>query len=113
VDFEVSPRVRQLQQQLEAFMDEHVYPNETVFREQVGRERWKSPPVVEEGIPGRHRRDHPPVAEKPSVVRGPARDEEPEQTPQDPGENREPEKPWDRESSHDSQSTPAPSTPYR
>ena len=48
MDFEVSPRVRQLQQQLEAFMDEHVYPNETVFREQVGRERWKSPPVVEE-----------------------------------------------------------------
>lgn len=48
MDFEHSQRVQDLQQRLTAFMEEHVYPNEHVFNEQVQAERWKSPPVLEE-----------------------------------------------------------------
>ena len=48
MDFQHSQRVQELQQRLTAFMEEHVYPNEHVFNEQVQAERWKSPPVLEE-----------------------------------------------------------------
>jgi len=46
LDFEHSPRVTQLQQQLSAFMQAHVYPNEHVFKQQVAATRWSSPPIV-------------------------------------------------------------------
>jgi acyl-CoA dehydrogenase len=48
MDFEHSPRVQELQQRVTAFMEEHVYPNEHLFNEQVQAERWKSPPILEE-----------------------------------------------------------------
>ncbi len=48
MDFQHSQRVQELQQRLTAFMEEHVYPNEHVFNEQVQAERWKSPSVLEE-----------------------------------------------------------------
>ncbi len=48
MDFQHSARVQDLQQRLTAFMEEHVYPNEHVFQEQVQVERWKSPPVLED-----------------------------------------------------------------
>ena len=35
MDFEFSPKVRELREQLLAFMDEHIYPNEALFYEQV------------------------------------------------------------------------------
>ena len=48
MDFEPSPRVKDLQAKLKAFMDEHVYPNEHTFKEQVLQDRWNTPPIVEE-----------------------------------------------------------------
>src|SRR3990172_2744276 len=35
MDFELSDRSRQVQEQLQRFMDEHVYPNERLYAEQV------------------------------------------------------------------------------
>ncbi len=49
MDFEYSERVVELQAQLTAFMDEHVYPAEPVYDAQVGEgERWAQPAVMEE-----------------------------------------------------------------
>ncbi|CAN5558415.1 acyl-CoA dehydrogenase family protein [soil metagenome] len=47
---EQSERTRRLHEQLLAFMDEHVYPNEGVFHEQVeaADDRWQLPPILEE-----------------------------------------------------------------
>jgi acyl-CoA dehydrogenase len=47
--FEPSARVRELQARLLAFLDEHIYPNERLWREQVENgDRWKAIPLVEE-----------------------------------------------------------------
>ena len=39
MDFDFSPKVKALQSKLNAFMDEHIYPNERVFTEQVQANR--------------------------------------------------------------------------
>src|SRR5215212_2911481 len=47
--FQVSPRARAIYSRLGAFMEEHVYPNEKLFHEQVGEgERWQPLPLIEE-----------------------------------------------------------------
>ena len=46
--FELSPRVQDLKQQLEAFMDEFIYPNEALFYEQVKENKWGHPAILEE-----------------------------------------------------------------
>jgi acyl-CoA dehydrogenase len=46
--FEPSPRSRDLRERLQAFFDRHVYPNEARFHEQVERNRWHVPAIVEE-----------------------------------------------------------------
>src|ERR1700680_4721849 len=47
--FETSPRVRGLQDRLNGFMEQHVYPNESrYFQEAETLGPWKSYPVVEE-----------------------------------------------------------------
>jgi acyl-CoA dehydrogenase len=46
--FDYTPKVQELRKRVEAFMDEHVYPNERVFYEQVERNRWQPAPIVEE-----------------------------------------------------------------
>jgi len=53
VDFDYSPRCIELQTRLLAFMDQHVYPNEHRFHEEVEANRrkgdpWAEVPVVEE-----------------------------------------------------------------
>ncbi len=49
MNFEFSPRVETLRQQLLAFMDEHVYPNETRFEQQLEQDnRWESPDFIDE-----------------------------------------------------------------
>jgi acyl-CoA dehydrogenase len=50
VDFEHSARSMELQKELEAFMDEHIYPNESVYAEQLmGQDDvHHSPPIMEE-----------------------------------------------------------------
>ncbi len=48
MDFTHSPRAQALQQQLLAFMDEHVYPAEPVFKRQLDEGgRWLEPPIME------------------------------------------------------------------
>jgi acyl-CoA dehydrogenase len=48
MDFEFSPKARALRERLLAFFDEHIYPNEAVHRDQVQRDRWQPPPIVEQ-----------------------------------------------------------------
>ena len=49
MDFDYSPKVKELQQRLRAFMDAHVYPNEARFHEEVGEgDRWQPTKLVEE-----------------------------------------------------------------
>ena len=47
--FDFSPKVQELRAQLLAFMDEHIYPNEALFRQQVAAgDRWEHPPILEQ-----------------------------------------------------------------
>ncbi len=46
--FEFSQKVKDLQQRLTAFMDEHIYPNEQRFHDEIERDRWKPTRVIEE-----------------------------------------------------------------
>ena len=46
MDFAYSDKVRTLQKRLEAFMDEHVYPNEAVFDAEVEANRRRGNPWV-------------------------------------------------------------------
>ena len=48
--FEPSDRVRELKSALEAFMEEHVYPNESLYDDQIneGESRWVEIPILEE-----------------------------------------------------------------
>jgi len=49
MDFEYSTKVQKLREQLLAFMDEHIYPNEELFKEQVDEgDRWEPPAILEE-----------------------------------------------------------------
>jgi acyl-CoA dehydrogenase len=48
LDFEYSDKVKSLQRQLQAFMDAHVYPAESLYEEQVQESRWAQPRVMEE-----------------------------------------------------------------
>jgi acyl-CoA dehydrogenase len=43
-----SDSARQVHERLAAFMEELVYPGEATYHEQVRRERWRPPPIVEE-----------------------------------------------------------------
>jgi Acyl-CoA dehydrogenases len=45
---ELTDRTRDLQQRLQAFMVEHIYPNEHKFHEQVESARWTPTAIVEE-----------------------------------------------------------------
>jgi acyl-CoA dehydrogenase len=46
--FEYSDRVQEYRRRLLAFMDEHIYPNESLYSEQThGPKRWQPAPVVE------------------------------------------------------------------
>ncbi len=47
--FQLSPRAQELEKRLAAFMDEHVYPNEATFYEQVATgDRWQVPPLLDQ-----------------------------------------------------------------
>jgi acyl-CoA dehydrogenase len=48
MDFEFSPRVKELQSQLSDFMESHIYPNEALHEEQVAANRWAQPPIMEQ-----------------------------------------------------------------
>src|ERR1700746_12557 len=46
--FEFSEKTKELQKRLQHFLDEHIYPNEHRFHEEVERDRWKPTKIVEE-----------------------------------------------------------------
>ena len=49
MDFEYSARTRELQKKLLAFMDEHIYPNESKYYAHVRSDkRWEAVPIIEE-----------------------------------------------------------------
>src|SRR5215475_10427431 len=49
MNFEFSDKIKYLQKKLSAFMDEHIYPNEGTFYEQLNTgDRWKVIPLIEE-----------------------------------------------------------------
>ncbi|MBL4739579.1 MAG: acyl-CoA dehydrogenase family protein [Sneathiella sp.] len=49
MNFEYSDKVKDLQARVQAFMDEHIYPNEDVFDEQVNEgDRWEPTAIIDE-----------------------------------------------------------------
>ena len=49
MDFEYSPRTKELQKKLVAFMSQHIYPNEKKYYAHVrGDKRWTPVPIIEE-----------------------------------------------------------------
>ena len=46
--FDPSPRTRDLRERLISFFDRHIYSNESRFHDQVNRDRWQVPPLIEE-----------------------------------------------------------------
>src|ERR1700746_3081993 len=48
VDFEFSEKVKNLQRRLQAFLDEHIYPNEQCFHAEIERNRWLPTKIIEE-----------------------------------------------------------------
>ena len=48
MDFEFSPKVQRLRERLIHFMEQHIYPNETAFRNEIAEgDRWQPTRVVE------------------------------------------------------------------
>lgn len=49
MDFEYSPKVKELRKRLIAFMEEHIYPNDPKWWEHTrGERRWEPVPIIEE-----------------------------------------------------------------
>ena len=50
MNFDFSPKVEDLRAKVGRFMDDHVYPNERTFEDQLasGSDRWQIPPILEE-----------------------------------------------------------------
>ena len=49
MDFEYSDKTKALMEKLQAFMDEHIYPNEQLFFDQIAEgDRWQPVPIMEE-----------------------------------------------------------------
>jgi len=46
--FEYSAKVNDLRERLTAFMNEHIYPNEMLFHQQVEEDRWRPAPILEQ-----------------------------------------------------------------
>jgi len=48
VNFEFSDKVKNLQRQVQAFLDEYIYPNEQRFYDEIEKNRWSPTRIVEE-----------------------------------------------------------------
>jgi acyl-CoA dehydrogenase len=48
LDFELSDKVKDLQRRLQAFLDEHIYPNEQRFHDEIEQNRWSPTQIIEE-----------------------------------------------------------------
>jgi acyl-CoA dehydrogenase len=47
MNFDFPAHVTDLQHRLTAFMDDHIYPNENLFYQQVAEDRWRPAPIIE------------------------------------------------------------------
>jgi acyl-CoA dehydrogenase len=47
MNFEPSDKVKNLQRRLQAFMDQHIYPNEERYYLEIERDRWSPPQIIE------------------------------------------------------------------
>jgi acyl-CoA dehydrogenase len=48
MNFDYTDKVKSLQQRLRAFMDEHIYPNEKRFYQEIENDRWAPTKIIEE-----------------------------------------------------------------
>jgi len=48
MDFSFSSKVKDLQRRLQVFMDEHIFPNEQRYYDEIEGKRWSPPAVIEE-----------------------------------------------------------------
>ncbi len=48
MDFEFSEKVKEFERRVRAFLEEHIYPNEQRYQEEIGRDRWKPSRLIEE-----------------------------------------------------------------
>jgi len=48
VNFEFSDKVKDLQRRLQVFLDEHIYPNEQGYRDEVEQKPWSPTRIIEE-----------------------------------------------------------------
>jgi acyl-CoA dehydrogenase len=48
MNFSFSSKVEDLQRRMQIFMDEHIYPNEQRYYDEIERNRWSPPAVIEE-----------------------------------------------------------------
>src|SRR5260370_39289302 len=48
VNFEFSDKVKDLQRRLQVFLDEHIYPNEQRYRDEVEQKPWSPTRIIEE-----------------------------------------------------------------
>src|SRR6266699_3336090 len=48
MNFEFTEKTKDLQRRLQAFMDEHIYPNERRFLDEIESDRWRPTRIVEE-----------------------------------------------------------------
>jgi acyl-CoA dehydrogenase len=48
VNFEFSDKVKELQRRLQAFLDEHIHPNEHKFHDEIERNPWSPARIIEE-----------------------------------------------------------------
>ena len=48
MDFNFTQKQQELLDRVTGFMDEHIYPNDDLYREQLAADRWSNPPVLEE-----------------------------------------------------------------
>lgn len=48
MNFEFSDKMKDLQRRLQAFLDEHIYPNEQRYRDEIERNPWSPTKIIEE-----------------------------------------------------------------
>jgi len=48
MNFEFNEKTKEFERRLLAFMDEHIYPNEQRFTEEIKRNRWQPAPIIEQ-----------------------------------------------------------------
>jgi acyl-CoA dehydrogenase len=54
MSFDYSAKVNELRERVIAFMNEHIYPNEQLFQQQVAEDRWRPAPIIEQLKPKAH-----------------------------------------------------------